>query len=87
MVKRFDVKTCMSQENKGEFVRYSEYAALERRTQSTDTQQTHYVNLLEKADAAIEAWRDKCQCDCPAELFIPMEELSAVIKVANQHNA
>ncbi len=29
MAKRFDVKTCMSQEKEGKYVLYSEYAALE----------------------------------------------------------
>jgi len=39
-------------------------------------------DALNSADGAVEAWRDKCQCDCPAEVFLAMEELSTAIYAA-----
>ena len=48
MVKRFDVKTCMMQENEGKYVLYSEYAALkaELAQQTTNSQSVAALDVL-----------------------------------------
>ena len=48
-------------------------------------QASHYTDLLEKADAAVEAWRDNCECECNGKVFLAMEELSSAVVAANKH--